>query len=161
MNKGIFKKYKNRGWIKVRVYYYLSPRSTFHFVPPFSPCSLWWISMSALHWAFIDMLVARFAVARVGYKSYKYFYLFFVFCFVCLVVGSRNPMRIPDKSTNNTQNEQWIKVFLRSIKIGGGLRWEYIITSHLVPRSTLFHHFPHVPYGGYQCPPCTGRLLIC
>ena len=110
MNKGIFKKYKDRydsyhigGWIKVGVYYYLPPCSLFHHVPP---CSLWWISISALHWAFIDMLVARFAVARVGYNRINIFIYFLFFVIVCLVVGSRNPMRIPDKLTNKTQNEQ-------------------------------------------------------
>ena len=97
------------------------------------------------------MLVARFAVARVGYNRINIFIYFLFFVIVCLVVGSRNPMRIPDKSTNKTQNEQWIKVFLRSIRIdmiviisGGGLRWEYIITSHLVPCSTMFPMFPMV-----------------
>ena len=69
MNKGIFKSIRIdmiviiSGVDKVGVYYYLPPCSLFHHVPP---CSPWWISISALHWAFIDMLVARFAVARVG-----------------------------------------------------------------------------------------------
>ena len=85
------------------VYYYLPPCSLFHHVPP---CSPWWISISALHWAFIDMLVARFAVARVGYNRINIFIYFLFFVIVCLVVGSRNPMRIPDKLTNKTQNEQ-------------------------------------------------------
>ena len=88
---------------KVGVYYYLPPCSLFHHVPP---CSPWWISISALHWAFIDMLVARFAVARVGYNRINIFIYFLFFVIVCLVVGSRNPMRIPDKLTNKTQNEQ-------------------------------------------------------
>ena len=31
-----------------------------------------------------------------------------------------------------------------SYHIGGGLRWEYIITSHLVTRHTMFPMFPMV-----------------
>ena len=83
----------------------LLPLTSVHGTPS-SPCSLWWISISALHWAFIDMLVARFAVARVGYNRINIFIYFLFFVIVCLVVGSRNPMRIPDKLTNKTQNEQ-------------------------------------------------------
>ena len=154
MNKGIFKKYKDRydsyhiG--KCQGGSILLPPTSSH-VTPCPPCSPWWISISAVHWAFIDMLVARFAVARVGYNRINIFIYFLFFVIVCLVVGSRNPMRIPDKSTNKTQNEQWIKVFLRSIRIdmiviilGGVPRWEYIITSHLVTRHTMSPMFPMV-----------------
>ena len=149
------------GCTKVRVYYYLTHFGTRYTI---LPMFLWWISISALHWAFIDMLVARFAVARVGYNRINIFIYFLFFVIVCLAVGSRNPMRIPDKLTNKTQNEQWIKVFLRSIRIDmiviilgcTKVRVYY----YLSLRYTV-HHPPHVPYGGYQYPPCTGRLLIC
>ena len=91
------------------------------------------------------------AVARVGYNRINIFIYFLFFVIVCLVVGSRNPMRIPDKLTNKTQNEQWIKVFLRSIRIdmiviilGGVPRWEYTITSHFGTRYTILPMFPMV-----------------
>ena len=101
---------------------HLVPCSTlFHHVPP---CSLWWISISALHWAICrsvsekrwnqitqlvpgaHFLVARDVLARMWvYNRINIFIYCLFFVFVCLVVGSRNPMRIPDKSTNKTQNE--------------------------------------------------------
>ena len=99
MNKGIFKKYKDRydsyhigGWIEVRVYYYLSPRFTVHHVPHVPHGGY---QYPPSHWAFIDMLVARFAVARVGYNRINIFIYFLFFVIVCLVVGSRNPWGYP------------------------------------------------------------------
>ena len=51
-------------------------------------------------------LVARDVLARMWvYNRINIFIYCLFFVFVCLVVGSRNPMRIPDKSTNKTQNE--------------------------------------------------------
>ena len=84
---------------------------------PCSPCSPWWISISALHCCTsrvicrsvsesggtqitqlvpgAHFLVARDVLARMWvYNRINIFYLLFVFVFVCLVVGC-NPVRIP------------------------------------------------------------------
>ena len=53
-------------------------------------------------------LVARDVLARMWvYNRINIFIYCLFFVFVCLVVGSRNPMRIPDKSTtkHKTNNE--------------------------------------------------------
>ena len=112
------------GCTKVRVYYYLSPRFTVHHVPMFPMVDIN-IRLALLHlqgylsfckrkrWNQITQLVpgAHFLVARDVlarmwvYNRINIFIYCLFFVFVCLVVGSRNPMRIPDKSTNKTQNE--------------------------------------------------------
>ena len=56
--------------------------------------------------AWCPLSVARDVLARMWvYNRINIFIYCLFFVFVCLVVGSRNPMRIPDKSTNKTQNE--------------------------------------------------------
>ena len=96
----------------------------FHFVPPCSPMfpmvdinirlALGYLSFcKRKRWNQITQLVpgAHFLVARDVlarmwvYNRINIFIYCLFFVFVCLVVGSRNPMRIPDKSTNKTQNE--------------------------------------------------------
>ena len=51
-----------------------------------------------------------------------------------------------------------------SYHIGGGYQGESILLPLTSSCSTLFHHVPHVPHGGYQYPPCLhlqGYLSFC
>ena len=117
MNKGIFKKYKDRydsyhigGGAKVGVYYYLPPRFTVHTMSPMFPMVDINIRLAFAapqgylsfckrkRWNQITQLVpgAHFLVARdVLARMWVYnrinIFIYFVFVFVCLVVGSRNP----------------------------------------------------------------------
>ena len=117
----------------------LLPSTSFH-VPccssmvdiNYPPCTGWllicgslvphgWISISALHWAFIDMLLSRIWVSRIWVWVYNrinifIYYLFFVF--VRLVVGSRNPMRIPDNKLTKHKTIMNESIF-KKYKVGG------------------------------------------
>ena len=97
-----------------------------------------------------------------GYNRINIFIYYLFFVFVRLVVGSRNPMRIPDKSTNKHTKQRMNKGIFKKYKFRYDRGWQEVrdillpLTSFHVPLCSMWFHMV-----GYQYPPCTGRLLIC
>ena len=58
-----------------------------------------------------------------GYNRINIFIYFLFFVFVRLVVGSRNPMRIPDKSTNKHTKQRMNKGIFEKYKFRYDRGW--------------------------------------